>query len=144
MHHTQAVPSSLPVDESPTQGECLARIALHKAGGVQPLYAGPLPLQHPHHRRHVGELVQPEGARLRADFRPGEAAQEAEQCGAAPQVEAYVGDLMVGGDRFLPSLPAAAQPPVDPTGACLLLDFKALLFKKRDKIRIAIVTDICI
>ena len=75
--------------------------------------------------------MQPEGARLRADFRPGEAAQEAEQCGAAPQVEAYVGDLMVGGDRFLPSLlpaTAAAQTPVDPTGACLLLDFKALLF----------------
>jgi hypothetical protein len=127
MHRTQAVP----VDESPTEGECLTRIALHQACGVQPLYAGPLPLQHPHHRRHVGELVQAEGAGLRGNFRPGEAAQEAEQCGAAPQVEKDVGDLMLGGWVFLPSLPpatsTAAQPPVDPAGACLLLDFKALL-----------------
>jgi hypothetical protein len=122
--------STVPVDESPTEGECLAWIALDKACGFQPLYAGPLPLQHPHHRRHVGELVQTEGARLRGNFRPGEAAQEVEQCGAAPQVETDVGDLMVGGWVFLPSLPpaaTAAQPPVDPTGACLLLDFKALL-----------------
>jgi hypothetical protein len=78
MQHTQAVSSSLPVDESPTEGECLAWIALHEASGVQPLYAGPLPLQHPHHRRHVGELVQPEGARLRGNVRSGEAAQEME------------------------------------------------------------------
>ncbi len=78
--------------------------------------------------------MQPEGARLRGDFRPGEAAQEAEQGDAAPQVETDVGDLIVGGGWvFLPSLSpatAAAQPPVDPTGACLLLNFKALLLKK--------------
>jgi hypothetical protein len=44
---------------------------------------------------------------------------------------------MVGGWVFVSSLlPAAtaAQSPVDPTGACLLLDFKALLSNRRDRL----------